>query len=224
MAIAAVALSIGLLSCGSNHKSTPTAAPTTAKTATTTGKPHAKVAPRPNAPGPNPTIAGYIQQNGITQTPVHRGDPGAPIIDLPTPDGWTGAGPDTPRGAYYAVVYNGAEARKYTPSIIASLSKLTGNVDQQKILDLAGGELKNLPGFKPMGDGSSSTLGGFPAYQSGGTWVQDDQTKMVAQKTVVIPAGDGLYMLQLNADCLEDQLDVAVPATLAIDDQTTIKT
>ena len=73
-----------------------------------------------------------------------------------------------------------------------------------------------------MGDGSAATLAGFPAYQLGGTWVDNGQTKAVAQKTVVIPASDGLYVLRLNADCLDDQIDKALPATIAIDEQAKI--
>jgi Probable lipoprotein LpqN len=87
---------------------------------------------------------------------------------------------------------------------------------------VAGGELKNLPEFKPMGDGSSTTLSDFPGYQLGGTWADNGKTKAVAQKTVVIPAGDGLYLLRLNADCLEDQIDKALPATITIDEKTKI--
>jgi hypothetical protein len=180
------------------------------------------VAPRVSVPGPNPTIADYIQQNSITEIPARRGDPGAPTIDLPIPDGWAGAGPDTPTTAYWAIVDTGPEAAKYTPSIVVTVSKLTGNVDQQKLLDLAAGELKNLPGFKPMGDGSSSTLAGFPAYEFGGTWAQNGQSRAVAQKTVAIPASGSVYLLRLNADCLEDQIGQALPATITIDEKTKI--
>jgi Probable lipoprotein LpqN len=226
VAIAVVALGIGLVGCGStsksNNASSKTSTTTSAGATTTTSKPQSKVAPRTTAPGPNPTIASYVQQNGITDTPVHPGDPGAPTINLPIPDGWADARPDTPATAYWAIVYTGPEAAKYTPSIVATVSKLVGNVDQQKVLDLASGEMKNLPGFKPMGDGSPSTLAGFPAYQFGGTWVQDGQSKAVAQKTVVIAASDALYVLRLNADCLEDQIDKALPATIAIDEQAKI--
>jgi hypothetical protein len=184
------------------------------------------VAPRTaeKAPGPNPTIASYITQNGIQETPVHTGDPGAPTINLPFPPGWQNAGPDTPDWAYAATVYTGPEAAEYTPSIVAIVSKLTGNVDPQKIIDLAPGELNNLSGYKPLNEGATSTLGGFPAYQLGGTWVDNGQTKIVAQKTVVIPADDGVYVLQLNADGLQDQMDIVSAATDAIDAQTTITT
>ena len=51
---------------------------------------------------------------------------------------------------------------------------------------------------------------------------QDGQTKIVAQKTVVIPGADGLYMLQLNADGLENQAEIVGAATNVIDEQTTI--
>jgi hypothetical protein len=228
VAIAILAVGIGLVGCGShsssNNASSKTSATTTTgkPTVSATAKPQAKIAPRMIAPGPNPTIDSYAQQNGITATPVHLGDPGAPTIDLPIPDGWVDAGSDTPPTDYWAIIDKGPEAANYTPSIVATVTKLTGNVDQQKVLDLAGGELRNLPAFKPMGDGSTTTLSGFPAYQLGGTWVLDGQTKAVAQKTVVIPAGDGLYVLRLNADCLENQMDKALPATMTIDEKAKI--
>src|SRR6478672_8129959 len=116
VAIAIVALGIGLVGCGSkpssNNPSSKTSTTSTTTTASTTSKPQSKVAPRTTVPGPNPTIASYLQQNGTTETPVHRGDPGAPTIDLPIPDGWADAGPDTPATAYWAIVDNGPEAAK----------------------------------------------------------------------------------------------------------------
>jgi hypothetical protein len=47
-------------------------------------------------------------------------------------------------------------------------------------------------------------------------------TKITAQKTVVIPGQDGLYVLQLNADGSEGQSDIIGAATDVIDNQTTI--
>jgi hypothetical protein len=227
VAVAIVALGIGAVGCGSNSTPSNTTS-STASTATTaaptsTAKPQSKVAPRTTVPGPNPTIDSYIQQNGITQTPVHRGDPGAPTINFPIPDGWADAGADTPPTAIWAVVDNGPEAAKYTPSIVATMTKLSGgDLDPQKLLDLAPGELKNLPGFQPKGEGSEDALADFPANEFGGTWTQDGQTKAVAQKTVVITKGDDVYLLRLNIDCLADQMDQVIPATSTIDDKTTI--
>jgi hypothetical protein len=229
-AIAIVALGIGVAGCGGSTPSGNNASSTASTAAgagatTSTGKPQSKVAPRTTVPGPNPTIASYLQQNNITATPVHPGDPGAPVITLPIPDGWAAAGPDTPATAYWAVVDNGPEAAKYTPSIVATVTKLVGKGDPQQLLDLAPGELKNLPGFKPKGDGSDDNLGDFPAKEFGGTWEQDGQTKAVLEKTVVIGSDDkdDLYLLQLNIDCLADQIDQVIPATETIDDKTTIK-
>jgi Probable lipoprotein LpqN len=222
----AAALAVALSGCGSDTKTEPTT--TSAQTTTTTSAKAAptskqKVAPREeDAAGPNPTIASYIQENNIQEAPVKRGDPGSPTIDLPVPDGWELAGADTPEWAYGAIVYTGPEGAEYTPSIVALVSKLTGNVDPQQIIDLAPGELNNLPGWEAWNEGATSTLGEYPAYQLGGTWVQDGQKKIVAQKTVVIPGSDGLYVLQLNADGLENQMDVIGPATLDIDEKTTI--
>ena len=219
------ALAIVLSGCGSNTKTAPSTSTSASKTTSAKAAPSSKpkVSPRQgDSSGPNPTIASYIQQNNIQETPVKMGDPGSPTIDMPVPDGWEPAGEDTPDWAYGAIVYTGPEGAEYTPSIVALLSKLTGNVDPQKIIDLAPGELQNLPGWKASNEGQASTLGQYPAFQLGGTWTQDGQTKIVAQKTVVIPGNDGVYVLQLNADGLEDQGEIVGSATNVIDEQTKI--
>jgi Probable lipoprotein LpqN len=225
----AAAFAIMLSACGANTKTEPgaSASSTTSASAATSADaaPSAKteVAPQDeDAKGPNPTIASYIAENNIQEKPVKMGDPGSPKIDLPVPDGWKTAGDDTPDWAYGAVVYAGPEGKEYTPSIVALMSKLTGNVDPQKIIGLAPGELQNLPGWKATNAGRPSTLGEYPAYQLGGTWTQGGQTKIVAQKTVVIPGSDGLYVLQLNADGLDDQAQIVGAATDVIDAQTKI--
>jgi hypothetical protein len=218
MAITAVALSLVLIGCGSKSDSTQEAATTT----NTTNTSIAAAAPTTEIPtGPNPTIATYVQENHIQETPIHRGDPGAPNVNLPVPEGWADAGGDTPGGAYSAIVYTGPEAAQYTPKIVAKMFKLTGNVDPKKILELAPGELRNLNGWSAINDGTTTTLAGNDAYQIAGTWV-DGQTKIIAQKTVVIPRSDGLYVLQLTADGLPDQIDPVSAATDVIDAQTTI--
>jgi hypothetical protein len=228
VAAAFTALAVVLSGCGSDTKtatasSSSTESSKTSSSKTSTSKKKPTVAPRTeDAPGPNPTIASYIKENGITETPIHMGDPGSPTINLPVPDGWAPAGEDTPDWAYGAIIYTGPEGEAYTPSIVALVSKLTGNVDPQTIVDLAPGELNNLPGYKPLNEGATSTLGEYPAYQLGGTWDSEGQTKIVAQKTVVIPGSDGLYILQLNADGLEDQTDLVGAATDVIDSDTTI--
>jgi hypothetical protein len=226
----AAAVAIVLSGCGANTKtehgtSTP-ALNTTSATKSAKAAPSStpKVAPRDaDATGPKPTIASYIAENNVQETPIKRGDPGAPTIDLPIPDGWKPAGDDTPDWAVSAIIYTGQGTGDYTPSIVALVSKLTGNVDQQKIINLAPGELQNLPGWKAVSAGETSTLGEYPAYQLSGTWTQDGRTKVVAQKTVVIPANDGLYVLQLNADGLADQAEIVGAATTVINEQTKIK-
>jgi hypothetical protein len=224
--IAIVAIAIGLAGCGSSSTNTngagKSSASGTAATSSTAAKPQSKVAPRVTAQGPNPSIASYFQQANIKATPVHKGDPGAPVVNFPIPDGWADAGPDTPATAYWAIVDNGPEAAQYTPSIVGTLSKLEGDVDPQKLIELAAGATKNLPGFKPMGEGSEDNLAGSPAYQLGGTWTQDGKDKAVADKVVVINGKDNIYLLELNADCLPDQVPQALPATITIDEKTTI--
>ena len=52
--------------------------------------------------------------------------------------------------------------------------------------------------------------------------MKDGTKRMIAQKTVVIPGQDGLYVLQLNTDGLEAQTGPLMDATTVIDEQTTI--
>ncbi|MGQ9406683.1 LpqN/LpqT family lipoprotein [Mycolicibacterium gilvum] len=229
-AITLIASGCGSSDSGSTESSetsttTTSAEETTSSSTSATAAPSTgRIAPRTEAPqGPAPTIADFLKENGIQESRVKPGDPGSPIIDLPMPEGWEAAGEETPDWAYGAIFYAGPEAAEYTPSIVALVSKLVGDVDPQAVLDAAPGEATNLPGWTPMSDGKVTTLGEYPAFQLGGTWVQDGVTKIAAQKTVVIPGSDGAwYVLQLNADGLESQIDIVGPATTVIDDETTI--
>jgi hypothetical protein len=102
------------------------------------------------------------------------------------------------------------------------MSKLTGDVDPQQIIDLAPGELSNLPDYTAGNKAETSKLGVCPAYVLGGTYTRDGATRFIAQKTVVIPAADGLYVLQLNVDGPEAAGEVLGAATDKIDSDTTI--
>jgi hypothetical protein len=221
--IAAVALSLAVVGCSSSSNSTSTtSASSTTSTTTASSTTSTKATASPSASGANYTIADYIKDNQIQETTIHHGDPGSPTIDLPVPDGWTKV-PESESAPFGGIVYNQATNPNDPPSIVAIVSKLSGNVDAAKILEYAPGEIKNLPGYQPMGDGgSASTLGGFQAFQIGGNYVKDGAKRAIAQKTVVIPTQGGLFVLQLNADSPADQMDALMAATTVIDDQTTI--
>jgi hypothetical protein len=221
IAVAAVAIGIGLSGCGSDTKSERSASKQTSAASSTTTS---KAAPTSSAPAavPNKTIVDYIKENGIAESPVHRGDPGSPTIVLPFPPGWEDAGSRTPEWAYAAIVSSDPAMAQDPPTIIALVSKLTGNVDPAKILEYAQGEIKNLPGYDGAAEGSPSTLAGFDATQIGGTYTKGGVKRAIAQKTVVIPGQDALYVLQLNADGTEDQMGALMDATSVIDEQTTI--
>jgi len=220
-----VALGLALAGCGSDT-ATETAATTTETTTeaeiTTEAETTAK-APTTSvqASGPNYTIADYIGDNDIVETPVQRGDPGAPTVDLPFPEGWEDAGPRTPEGAWGAIVSTDPAMGDDPPMVVAFMSRLTGDVDPAKILEYASGELQNLPGFEGEGSGAS-TLAGFDAREVGGTYVRDGAKRAIAQKTVVIPGRDGLYVLRLKAEGTEDQLFELIFAAATIDEETTI--
>jgi hypothetical protein len=221
--LAAVSLSFALVGCGSDSKTeTKTSTSTSTSTATSTSKStETSASPSPSAGGAK-TIQDYLKANNIQETPVKRGDPGSPNIDLAMPPGWSDAGAQTPEWAYGAIVFDTPQDKADPPSIIAIVSKLTGNVDPKKVLELAPGELQNLPKWESLGEPNSSTLSGFDAVQLGGNYVKDGKKRIIAQKTVVIPGKDGLYVLQMNADALDGQEGPLMEATGVIDEKTTI--
>ncbi|MFT4086736.1 MAG: LpqN/LpqT family lipoprotein [Gordonia sp. (in: high G+C Gram-positive bacteria)] len=227
-AVAALSLVLTVGACSSDKdSSSSTSSKTSAASSTTSAVNSSTLTPRTvdAENGPNETIASYIKSAGITETKAKPGEDGAPEIDLPTPDGWETAGDKTPDYAAGAIIYTGpgSQGASYTPNIIALMSKLTGKVDKQKLIDLAGGEMKNLPNFKPMGKGQTSTLSGYPSYKIAGTYTLDGMTAVTAQQTVVIPGpDDAVYVLQFNATSNEDLMDALDAALTSIDKNTKI--
>lgn len=220
--ITVVAMSLALVGCGSDTKTEEktSAEKTTTSETTTSKETTTSAAPTPEAAGPNKTIQDYIKENNIQETVIKRGDPG-PTIDLPVPDGWK-ATESLPEAPYGAIVYEKTESPDNPPRILAIFSKLTGNVDQREILALAPGELRNLPGYDGPTEGKEDKLDGYDATVIGGTYEQDGKKGMIAQKTVVIPADDGVYVLQLNAYSTEAESNILMDGTSVIDEQTKI--
>jgi Probable lipoprotein LpqN len=222
-AAAVTALAVVLTGCGSDTKPSASGSSSSSSTSATSTKATGTETTGPPAAGANQTIADYIKEHGIQETGIKMGDPNAPAVNLPVPDGWRALSPEeAPNYAYGAIVYTGDEFKSDPPNIVALMSKLTGNVDPQKIIDLAPGELNNLPDYKPGNEGETSTLGDYPAYVLGGTYTRDGATRFIAQKTVVIPNADGLYVLQLNVDGPDAAGEVLGAATEKIDTDTTI--
>ncbi|MFN3004667.1 LpqN/LpqT family lipoprotein [Mycolicibacterium wolinskyi] len=169
----------------------------------------------------NETIADYIAKSNLQETTVSRGTPGAPTIDLPVPDGWTPI-PEGAEGLYGGIVAKAPTDPNDPPKIIATLVKLTGDADPYKLLSVAPGEVRNLPGYKG-GDGQVSTLSGYPASRLGGSYTKNGVTRMIAQNTVVIENASGFYVLQLNAEGPEADADALKAATGVIVQKTAIK-
>ena len=217
----AVVLSLALAGCGSDTK-TETKTSTSMSTITTTSK--AGPITSAEAAGPNKTLQDYIKENQIVETPIHRGDPGSPTINLPVPPGWSDAGPSTPDWAYSEMVYDQPKVPDDPPRITAIVFKLTGNVDSAQVLAYAPNELRNLPGFEPLDNGNRNPLSGFDASQLAGSYTKDGNTRVIGRNTAVIPGrDDGLYVLQMTVDALADEQGPVMEAiTNTIDPQTTI--
>jgi hypothetical protein len=217
-AIATAALSLTLIGCGSDHKSGTTSTSTSTSASASATSSATSTAPDAQA---HKTIADYIKDNKITETPVHRGDPG-PSIDLPVPPGWKVIEGNT--GTSYGGIVLAQPANPADPpTIVAQLSKLTGDVDQAKLLEYASGDLQNLPGYEGSA-GNTSSLGGFAAWQLSGSYTKDGTKRTAAQKTVVIPVHGAVFVLELDADSLDSDQGALMDAANIIDDQTTITT
>ena len=173
-------------------------------------------------PGQNETIRQYIKDNQITSTAVQVDAPGAPKIVIALPQGWSDLGPDTPPRAYGAVQSDTTGDPNDPPTIVVLLSKLTGDVDPAKILEYAPGELRNLPDYVAAAEPNVGKLSGFDAIQLAGVYERDGAQRTIAQKTVVIPTSDAVYVLQMNADALKSDAAVLMQATEVIDKQTKI--
>lgn len=216
----AVALGITLAGCGSDSSSDQgSATEETSTSASETPAAAATPSPEPNAPAY--TIVDYISDNDIQEESIKAGTPGAPTVELPLPPGWQDSGPGAPEWALSAMEFGDPAMAADPPTIIALMSKLSGDVDPAKILEYAPNEIKNLPGYEDLG-GTESDLSGFQAFQVGGAYTRDGAKRLIAQKTVVIPSGPDLYVLQINADGLEDQIGPLMDATAAIDEQAKI--
>ncbi|CAN5618900.1 LpqN/LpqT family lipoprotein [soil metagenome] len=226
--ISALALGLALVGCGgsdssteaSTSTSTTSAAEETSTTEETTTEEAEPTTPA-EAAGPNQTIQDYVKENGFQETVIKRGDPG-PTVNLPVPEGWQQTD-ELPEAPYGAIVYPASAVPNNPPRILALMSKLTGDVDPEEILNYAPGELQNMPGWAGN-EGQRNQLGGFESFQIGGTYEIDGVKGMIAQKTVVIPADDGVFVLQLNAYSDESEAEILSSATQIIDDQTTITT
>jgi hypothetical protein len=218
--LCAVTLSMTLAGCNT----TKTEVKSEASSAASSVAASSSAAATPDMPaGPNKTIADYVNDNKIIETPYKKGEPGAPVFDFPTPPDWELAGSKTPEWAYGAIVYQKAADPADPPFVLAIISKLTGDVDPAKILEYAPGLLQNLPGYEQDGDVEKTTLSGFDGVKFQASYLKGEVRRYIAQATVVIPGKDGaVFVLQLNADAPQDQGQVIRDAAKVINADTKI--
>ena len=164
----------------------------------------------------------YIVDNKIAELPFKKGDPGAPTIAFPFPPDWTSAGARTPDWAYGAIIYTKAADPNDPPFMYAIGSKLTGDVDPEQVLQLAPGQLNELPQFTPREAPQRDKVGGFDAIDYVGTYVWEGQTRAVGQQTIVIPGKDSLFVLQLNGEAPKGQEQTVIDAVNFIGERTQI--
>ncbi|PRC43206.1 hypothetical protein C6A85_000000106540 [Mycobacterium sp. ITM-2017-0098] len=176
------------------------------------------------APADTQTVGEYLTAQGVTQTIVKRGEPGAPTLNLPMPQGWADVGSDTPEDAYGAIYLESAKGTPNPPAILARMARLEGGeFDETTILELSPNAVTQTPGWDGPTGGEPSTLGGFDAMAIAGTAVVDGAPNFIARKTVVIPGQEHTYVLALDAQGPMDQRQALIDAMTVIDAETTIE-
>jgi len=173
-------------------------------------------------PAEGATLHQYIVDNKIAEFPFKKDEPGTPRIDFPFPPDWGPAGAKTPDWAYGAIIYAKPADPGDPPFMYAIGSKLTGNADPAKVLELAPGQLTELPEFKPLREPERAKFSGFDAVNYAGTYVWEGKTRAVGQETIVIPGKDALFVLQLNAEAPKGQEQVVLDAIDLIREKTKI--
>lgn len=169
--------------------------------------------------GPHKTIVDYLAANNVTQSSLQIGEQGSPTILIPPPPGWSDAGADKQPSAYSEFLYQDAINPDDVPFIEVLLSRLNGAVDPVMVLEYAPGELRNLPDYRPVSEPFASKLSGFDAVQLAGLYTKNGEERLIAQKTVVIPTGNGLFVLQMNAEAPTSDALALQLATAFIDEQ-----
>ena len=221
MGLATLSVGLLLVGCSSATKTEKTETASTSASVVASSSPVPATSATP-ASGAAMTINEYITKNNIAETPFKKDQPGTPKIDFPFPPDWSLAGDKTPDWAYGAIIYDKPQDPNDPPYMYAIASKLTGNVDAAKILEYAPNQLMALPDYKPVTEPTKTSLSGFDAIQSAGTYTKDGKQRIAAQKTVVVPAKDGLFVLQINADAIDGQQGVIIDAANLIDEKTKI--
>lgn len=219
--VGAVILLVGGLTLavtsGGDDTSTPDTATSVVASETSTTE-TSESAPKPA--GHSYTIADYIRENKISETPIHRGDVGAPVLTLPTPPGWVDAGARTPAWAYSAIVNDAIPTDPR--SVVTLISKLVGPVNVDRLLEFAPNELQNLAGYEAVRKPTRSDFKGFPAVELGGTYDKSGKRRAITQKTVVVEAPDSVFIVQINADALDRDLGALTDVNEVIAQQATI--
>lgn len=172
--------------------------------------------PTTGTAGKLPTIADYIKQNNITEASAKRDDPEVPKIALPMLPGWADAGKATPDYAYAASIGVDPALQPDPPSAVVLLSKLGDSADPAEILSLAPNEIRNLPDFRGS-DPLPGKLDNFDATRISGSYSRNGNPRVIEQTTAVIPGKGGFYILQINVDGVQDQIEVLMQAVESID-------
>ena len=207
---AAAVLLVAGCSEGTSGTATPAGGTTTTTTAVGPAAPTRTLTPRTTQAEPTayPTIADYLADNGVTETPLRLGVEDPLIADFQLPDGWE-AKLSTEEGevAYLSAFGNVHQSDNFVPGAALLVSVLDGPVDAQELLGYASGEFYNLPGFEEFRS-EDTDLDGFPAFLIIGGYDDPDFGPMVvSQRTAVVERDGVVYGVQLNVRALESQAD-----------------
>jgi hypothetical protein len=220
--ITAVAVGVALTGCGSK-----TAAPisnTGTSAATSSTSTSAKSASPKAASGRS--FDDYLSANHITVAAPRIGAAGVPVVTLPVLARWS-PGPDEVETGYadlLSVKYDSTPTDRSLAVVEVEMAKLTGDIDQNKLL--AAAKPSNLmdPIDKFRADPSTISISGFNGWQVIADTEGGEGKKLVlALRSVIIPGHDATYLLRVSGVASPDLEGAMFDALHMIDTQTTIK-
>jgi hypothetical protein len=222
--ITAVAVGVALAGCGSKTaapiSSTPAGTSTVAGPASSAAKPAQPKATRVKS------FDDYLSANHITVAAPQIGAAGVPVVTLPVLAGWSHRELDAHEGyADLASVKDDSTPTGESLAVVrVEMAKLTGDIDQSKLLAAAKPNHVDDPIDKFRADPSAISISGFSGWQvTADTEGEEGKKLTIASRAVIIPGQDATYFLRVSAIASSDLEGAMFDALHLIDTQTTIK-
>ncbi len=221
----ALAVGVALTGCGSKTAAPTSSTGTSAAASSASSTTPAAKAAQPKAAGGR-SFDGYLSANHITVAAPRIGAAGVPVVTLPVLAGWSHRELDAHEGYadLVSVKYDSTPTGESLAVVRVEMAKLTGDIDQSKLLAAAKPNHVDDPIDKFRADPSAISISGFSGWQvTADTEGEEGKKLAIASRAVIIPGQDATYFLRVSAIASPNLEGAMFDALHLIDTQTTIK-